>query len=132
MNSPAYDIALYLVSKGVGAFGGNAQWAISVSSEAADPSDVITLYDTGGTEPDTDELDLFLPTFQVRVRAADYTAAWNKQKQIRDFLINPAPLIAATSHFITVAMSGDVLSLGFDRLNRHLLTSNYRSIRKET
>ena len=35
-------------------------------------SNVITLYDTGGSPPDTDEQDILLQSVQARVRAKEY------------------------------------------------------------
>ena len=40
----------------------------AVGTEASSPDTTVTLYDTGGEGPDTDELDIERQTIQVRVR----------------------------------------------------------------
>lgn len=129
--SPAHDLARYLVSQGVGALGGTAQWAISIAAEAEVPDDVVTLYDTGGLEPDTDELDLTRPSVQVRVRSKDYPGAYSKQLAIRDLLTLPNRItVSGGSVFLLVAMSSDIMSIGRDDNGRHVLTANYRTVRE--
>lgn len=130
MNSPAHDIALFLAEQGEGYWGGNREWCISVNGEPASPDDAITIYDTPGGEPDTDELDIFRPSLQVRVRSHSWQKAYNKQIAIRDLLIFD-PVDAASSYFELIVMSSDVMSLGKDDSNRHLLTANYRARRTE-
>lgn len=125
MNSPAEDVARYLVAKGVGAFAGSGRWCVNFAAEpAAPPDDVVTVYDTGGADPDTDELDS-RPSFQVRVRCKVYKEGYAKQKEIRDFLLLTAPLLMADSEFTYVNMTSDILSIGRDDANRFLLTANY-------
>lgn len=138
--SPAFLIAKYLAANGVGLFPnpggapiGAGPWEIAFSREPASPDMAVTIYDTGGSEPDTDALDLLNPTFQVRVRgpktAQGYADAYAKQEVIRDLLILPAPVVQGTAHFIGIAMTSDILSIGRDDNDRHLLTANYRAIK---
>lgn len=131
MNSPAHDIALYLDDMGVGVFGSASGWAIAVGAEPATPDDAITIYDTGGEDPDTDELDVDRTAIQVRVRSASYTGAYAKQDEIKDILILTQPIAADTS-LLRVMMTSDIMSLGRDDNNRHVLTSNYRTRRART
>jgi hypothetical protein len=130
MKSPAHDLALHLAGLGIGTFGADSGWSINVSTEPAEPDTVITLYDTGGDEPDTDELDLLRPTFQVRVRGDDYPVVYSKQEAIRDALILPGRIETADSVFLGIFMTSDILAIGRDDNDRHLLTANYRSIRE--
>lgn len=131
--SPAHLIALYLAASGVGTFGGEAGWSINVSREPVKPFTAITLYDTGGDGPDTDELDWLRPTFQVRVRGTDYPDAYAKQEEIRDLLALPQPItvthLGKEYEFIGVVMQSDILAIGRDDNDRHLLTANYRAIK---
>lgn len=129
MNSPAHDLALYLQAQGVGTFGGANAWSISVGREPVSPPEAVTLYDTGGAEPDTDELSDKLPTFQVRVRGPAFPAVYAKQEAIRDLLIMPEPIVTATSRFVGIQMSSDIIDIGRDDGDRFILVANYRARR---
>jgi hypothetical protein len=131
--SPAHLIALFLATRGVGTFAGNVGWSINVAGEPASPPNTVTIYDTGGEGPDTDELDWLRPTLQIRVRAESYAEGYAKQEKIRDLLVLDQPI--AITHkgkqyeFIGVAMQSDILAIGRDESDRHLLTANYRAIK---
>lgn len=132
MNSAAQDVAIYLVAGGASpARGGNSAWSSHVAAEPAAPDSVVTVYDTGGQDPDTEQLDMERPTFQVRVRSASYDDAYQKQREIRDLLIYDAPIDMTTSRFIGISMTTDILSIGRDDLSRHVLVVNYAAIRIE-
>lgn len=128
MNSPAHDVALFLAANGVGVFGGATGWSVNVGVEPETPGTAVTVYDTPGDEPDTDDLNIFRPRFQVRVRDVSYPEAYAKQEQVRDLLILSQPLVFATSR-CRVIMSSDIMALGRDDNNRHILTANYRMMR---
>ena len=113
--SPAHTLALHLESLGLGTIGQD----LHISREPASPDFVTTLYDTGGDEADTDELDIMRPTIQVRVRSFDYAQAHARHLSIRD------ALHFTDSGFMGVFMTTDVISIGRDDNDRHLLTSNY-------
>lgn len=131
-NSPAHDIAVLLHDAGVGVLPwGGTGWAVSAHLEPDSPDNAVTVYDTGGLSPDTDELDMMRPSFQIRVRSLSYADAYAKQIQIRDLLILSDPVQASTSVFVGIQMSSDILFIGRDEKNRHLLTANYQSIRTE-
>lgn len=127
MRSLAHDLAAYLHDQGVGTFPHTTGWAINVAHEPGDPADSITIYDTGGEGPDTDQLDVERPTIQVRVRSDSYPDAYAKHQAIRDMLIF-GPLDLEESVVRLVQTSGP-FSLGLDDKNRHLLTANYRARR---
>lgn len=131
MKSPAHDLAIYLTGHGVGTFGA-LPGTISVGVEPADPIEVVTLYDTGGEPPDTVELDLLRPTFQVRTRTLTYAAGWIKQEQIRDLLILPGRIVTADSAFVEIDMVSDIAAIGRDENSRFLMTANYRAIRERS
>lgn len=131
MNSPAHDIALYLAAQSIGTLPWTSGWAVSVALEPVSPDNAVTVYDTGGQEPDTDELDLKRPTFQVRVRSKSYQDAYDKQVEIRDLLILQMPISAQDSDFVGIMMTSDVLAIGRDDNNRHILVANYLAIRTE-
>lgn len=131
MNSPAHDVALLLVAGGVGTLPWTTGWAVSLALEPASPDNAVTVYDTGGQDPDTDELDLKRPTFQIRVRSKSYLDAYAKQVEIRNLLIFQQPIVAADSVFVGISMTSDILAIGRDESSRHILTANYQAIRTE-
>ena len=131
MNSPAHDTALYLAAAGVGIFAGEGEWGIYVGAEPTTPDNCITLYDTSGGQADTDQLDVFVNSLQVRVRSASYTAAYSQHRAIRQLLILPTKMSMVTSVVTAIDLISDVGSIGKDSNNRHLLTANYRIRRIE-
>jgi hypothetical protein len=128
MKSPAHDLAVYLAAQGLGTYPGT----ISVHVEPADPPNVVTLYDTGGLQPDTDELDLMRPTFQVRVRNTDPVANYETQERIRNLLMLSGRIVTADSAFVMIIPSSDIASLGNDDTGRFLTTLNYTAIRERS
>lgn len=128
MKSPAHDLAIYLSMNGVGTFPGT----ISMHVEPSTPDNVVTLYDTGGQEPDTDQLDLMRPTFQVRVRNLDPALGYAMQERIRDLLMLPGRIVTADSAFVMITPSSDIASLGRDETGRFLTTLNYSAIRERS
>lgn len=120
MISPAHDISIYLATILGGAF--------FTGSEPDAPDDVVTVYDTGGLNPDTDELDIERPTFQVRVRDRNYALAYARHRSIRDQLIYDE---FETDHarYALIVAETEILSLGRDDNNRFILVANYRAMR---
>lgn len=133
MNSPAHDIVLYLHGLTLGQFPHtNGTWALNVAWESDKPDNIVTVYDTSGAGPDTDDLNPVWCDLQVRVRARTNPAAYTKHIEIRDALIKATfPIVAATSRFLGISMESDVLSLGPDENSRHVLVANYRALRYE-
>ncbi len=125
MRSPAYSVARYLESNGFGVFGSPAGWSINVASEPDTPDTAITVYDTGGETPDTDQLDRH-PTFQVRVRGPNYDDAYAKIDDIAYFLANARPGVLDGTRYAAFVITSDIASLGKDDNNRHQLTVNFR------
>ncbi len=130
MKSVAHEVALLLSD---GTLGGTSPWSIYLAVEPNSPVNVVTLYDTGGDRPDTDELDIFHPSFQVRVRGLSYPDAYAKQVEIRDELIHSAAFESTDgdSRYESIMATSDILSIGRDENDRHLLTANYQVIREE-
>lgn len=120
--SPAHELALYLQSEGVGTFGQD----IHVSREPVSPGNVVTLYDTGGSAPANYDIELRQPTIQVRVRDVSYPAAQAKQEQIFGILNDIKTQAIEGSTYLGVWMTTDILSIGRDDNDRHLLTANYQ------
>ena len=127
MSSAATDIATRLESLGIGTRGANSGWSISVGAEPDKPDNAITIYNTGGEEPDTCEQDILRPAFQVRVRARDYEEGHAKQVAIREALIRSI-FATASARFASVRQMSGALDLGKDGNNRYLTTANYTAL----
>lgn len=136
MRSAAHDIALHIASAGLGVFGGASGWAVSVGTEPASPDTTITVYDTGGEGPDTDQLDIERPTIQVRVRSSKagsaYPDAHDKQRAIRALLHGIKGVTINGTRYAGITMTSEILVIGRDENDRFLMTANYRVIRQAT
>lgn len=129
MKSAAHELALKLDAEYIGVFGGSSGWVISVGTEPDSPGTAITLYDTGGLDPDTDEMDLLRPFVQVRVRSSSYSDAYAKQREIQAALIAIQSEVIEDHVYSFVVVESDILSLGRDDNDRSLFTCNYRVMR---
>jgi hypothetical protein len=127
MLSPAADLQSFIATVAGG-------WSVFVGVRPDTPDNCIAIYDTGGDGPDTDELEDYLPTVQVAARSADYASAYDRMEAIRNLLIQTQPIEVTDSIFPYVMMQSEILSIGRDERNRHILTANYRCRRnlKET
>lgn len=130
LNSPAHDLALWLETQAVGKWASTEPWAINVGAEPDSPVDCITIYDTGGDGPDTDQQDIEQQNIQVRVRSASYTDAWSKQRQIQMLLVR-SDIQTAEWSYVEVDVLVDITGIGRDDRNNFLLVCNYRVIREE-
>lgn len=124
--TPAKDIADMLVSSGVGVFAAESGWSINVSREPVSPDTAITIYDTGGGPDVNVDINMRQPTIQVRVRGYDYPEAYAKHEEIRSALCIPTFRDQGDHRYVGVWMQSDILSIGRDDNDRHLLTANYR------
>lgn len=130
MKSPAHDVAIFIAGKsGLGSLGGTTDWRVGVGSEPTSPPNAITLYDTGGPGPDTDQMDEFEVTFQVRVRCTLYSDGYQRHVDIKNLLIYDTPLVMDTSIFSGIEMTTEPQSLGRDDGDRDIIVANYRGRR---
>jgi hypothetical protein len=125
MRSPAYSVAQHLAANGFGVFAASSGWSINAGSEPATPDTAITVFDTGGEEPDTDQRDR-RPTLQVRVRGPSYDDAYTKIDDIAYFLANARPVVLDGTRFVGFSITSDIAGLGKDDNNRHQFTVNFR------
>ena len=128
MNSAAHDLALYLDDLSVGTFGGENDWCLNVNGEPATPNNAITIYDTGGLGPDTDQLDIERPTVQIRVRGSSFPDAYGKQKLIQGLLIFSSHEME-TSNVSGIVQTSDIAAIGRDDKGNHIVTANYQLMR---
>lgn len=122
MNSPAKDVADHLDDLDLGIVGST----IFVAEEPATPNNVITVYDTGGSGDVYQDIELFQPTIQVRVRNLSYPVGYSLIEDIRDSLVLPEAFEINSHHYIGAWLQGDIFSLGKDQNNRYIFTVNFR------
>ena len=123
MRSPAHDIAVFLAGGGFGAIGQE----LHISREPVSPDFVTTLYDTGGNDPVLVTENLRQPTLQIRVRGFDYAACYERQEDIFLALSVDVTDFETTDYrYVGCWLTSDIISIGRDDNDRHLLTANYR------
>lgn len=127
MSSVARDVAAFLQAEGIGTFAATTGWSINVSREPVSPDTCVTIYDTGGDDPDTDEMDE-RANFQVRVRGFDYEDCITKARAIRDALIVPGSVTMNGHTYAYVFMSSGISSIGRDDSDRHLIVASYKTV----
>ena len=129
MAGAAVIIKDVLVGAGVGTFAATTGWGIYIAREPPAPDTTITIYNTGGADPNPAWL-LDFPTVQVRVRGArlGYQAAFAKVVEVKDFLLGRASGLVGTDQLDAVNQSSDILDLGFDDSNRPVIVVNFRLI----
>ena len=135
--SPARDLATYLQTGSIGTVGTpTTGTAIAVGMEppvdaALKLEKCITLYDTGGTDPDP-RGTLDRPTVQVRVRgpARDYSAGWAIAQQARDYLLGKNGFTVNSRRYVCIWLEGDVAFLMRDAGDRPIFTFNLRTMRE--
>jgi len=127
MNPPSEDVKdMITQSNGVGTFGTN----VFIGAEPLIPDECVTIYDTGGFDPETHN-DIFFPTVNIRVRGVmgGYKAAYAKALAIVTLLNGLRNETWSATRYIQIFMVGDINTIGNDDSNRPLLTINFRIIR---
>lgn len=126
-SDPSEDIKDLLVAAGVGIFAAETGWSINISKEPTKPDTAITIYPTGGTDPNP-KFILDHPSVQVRVRGGikDYNAGYAKAQAIKDALLGlPSQTVDGTV-IVGVWMISDIAFLRYDDNDRPLFTTNWR------
>lgn len=129
--SLARDIAQFIQDQGIATFATAVGWTIAIDREAKDPPECITIYETGGDDPDTDELDI-RSSFQLRFRARSYEDAWGKAVACRDALILASRPNMNGNIYAYVFSTSGITSLGRDDTDRFILVANYRTMLERT
>lgn len=128
--STAEAIAQHLADQGIATRGASTGWTLNVSLEPDMPPNAVTVYDTGGEEWDTDQLDITTNSVQVRVRAVSYIDACAKCNEIVRAL-KRASFVHADITYISIKQSGGLQHIGFDDHNRTLITTNFDCLIQE-
>ena len=123
MNCPARDIVTILESSefGIGTFAQD----LFISREPTTPENCITIYDTGGFEPETG-YDYNKPTVQVRVRNQGYETGWALINSIKAALHGSHGDVIGGARYIGIWAMSDIAHIGYDTNNRALFTINFR------
>jgi hypothetical protein len=127
MNSPAYDIANMIDASPIGL--GELAVDLFVSREPTTPNNCISIFDTGGFEPDAKH-DISRPTIQIRVRNSVYLTGYNLATAIKDALHGLYEQEEGLSNYLIILAMGDVTHIGLDDSNRNIFTINFRMIRE--
>ena len=123
--TPAKDILDRLDDVGVlGDFQG------FVGREQPSPDEAVTIYDTTGTTPTQYDKKDERPACQVRVRAGsyDYPAAYEKIKEIRDYLATASFEISDYNY--KTYIQNEPYFLEYDDNDRPIFTMNINIIRE--
>jgi len=139
VNSPAYDLAKYLETKGVGSLQlgsilPDAGPGIFVGEEPPEPSEAVTLFAYSGEPDDTLQcapLDRF--RIQVRCRGRSYESAWNLAYSVEKTLDRSGlsvPDGSQTVEYIRILRQSPINELGKDEKHRQLMTQNFLVIRQ--
>lgn len=94
------DIATYLVNNSIGTAVGTDVFKSYLPD--GDSGSVIGVFDTGGTEPDRDITDMTSPTFQVFVRANDYSTGKTLLDSIRSLLHGKIDTTIGSTRFLWI------------------------------
>ena len=121
------DIGAQLTSDDV--VGGVTGWTLFKSYQPKSPDKTITIYETGGPEPDqTPGTGYDFPTFQVRGRGAEfgYEALRSKMQDVFNSINN-----ATISGYVYIfAVDSGPIPLGYDKEdNRPQLTWNFKTMK---
>lgn len=130
MSSAAHAIAEYIEGRSIATFRTTTGWALAISSEPTEPPNCVTVYDTGGDEWDTDQLDMTTHSVQVRVRAVNYIDACAKCDEISRAL-RRASFTHNGLNYISIKQSGGLQHIGFNDQNRTLITMNFDCLVQE-
>jgi len=134
MNSPAYDIALYLASLGFGALGTD----IFVDNAPTLPNDRITVFNSGGRTP-LPGVDVFRPSVQVLVHGdpKKYDQTYDRIDRIARSLHNVGNMEVEDSasgdgsRYILIQQRGDIIHLPKDENNRFVFSANFEIMRTQ-
>jgi hypothetical protein len=133
-NSPASDIADFLVDQGVGTYDTNGSLPLIRVGVEPDIENrvLITLYDTPGV-PSNPRYQRDQPSIQVRAKAKsemDYPSAYNAQQSVKDTILGMDRRTINGSLYVGVWMKADIASLASDYNKRSILVSSYRMVRE--
>lgn len=87
----------------------------------------ILFTDTGGASPEVRML-IDYPTVSVLIRAKQYDTAYNKAKDVKDFLHRLNPQTVSGDLIASCVMSSDIISVGYDTEDFVMMSLNFALI----
>lgn len=128
MNAPSEDIKDYLVT--ISALALEYATDLFISEMPDEPNDCVCIYDTGGA-PAEPHITYERPTFQIRIRGerGKYQDAYDLAQAIKIELNGINNETIATSRYIGIWLSSDIIFVGYDKKHRPLLSINFRAHR---
>lgn len=111
---------------------GPGDWPVFIGRQPTGPDSVLTVYDTGGTDPLHLEAGLRRPTVQVRVRSVDYADGWTKANAIYAGLGTTWSAIYGAERVVGFVARGDILFLNRDDQDRFLFSLNFELMRDQS
>ena len=130
MNSPAKDVLDHIIAQGHLTLGPGTGWRGFAHKEPAEPDSVVTFYDTGsGDQPDYDA-NIYLPSVNIRVRAADYDDAYNKAYAIMNELISVTEFTVNSQRYVRADVISEPSLAGRDDNDRYIVTVNLNLMRQ--
>lgn len=127
---PSASIKEMIIDGLLGSSDPSTAWGVYISSEPQEtPNQCITVYDTGGRDPDP-KWRLDYPNVQVRVRGAkeQYAATWERARKIRDLILGAPAQEIQSWRWESFLVVGDVNFLMYDQSRRPIFTINVRLI----
>lgn len=127
--NPIEHIADLLVASAVGARNSQLPWGIFVGKRPVSPDSAITLYNSGGKNPNPKWLVDF-PSVQALIRGAANAGAatYDKAREVRDVLLGCDSVTINGERLVSVTLIGDIATMGFDDNNRQMLAVNFSLI----
>lgn len=132
--SPADITSRVLIALGVlSAPDDGLSWPCFVNGEPPDPDNIVTVYDTAGSDDGRSMIDgsvLGHYGINIRIRATKHTTGWNKARTIFDAISNDVyqhiVTIGAVSYLVwCFSKIGDILSVGKEpNSQRNIFTLN--------
>lgn len=103
---------------------------IFIGREPIDPDEVITLYDTGDSQPSDPKYLLDYPTIQIRSRAKSYETAYSKLADIKEKIIGNEKVTINGTQYVGMYVVNDIHFLQYDFRDRSIFTVNFRFVRE--
>lgn len=131
--TPAEILKDILVTAGVGTFGATSGWGIYVSKEPDGLDTVITLYDSGGEDPNP-KWRLNFPSVQVMLRGTEngYQALFTKAQAVVDAFLGYPSTDFTGERLVSLRQVGGISFLGYDEVKRPKISTNWTLITEPT
>lgn len=130
--SPAYDIAVYLDSVGIGSISSKSSWSILVSGLVDQPDNMIVLFDEASQDIPHPVVLLDFPIVRIIVRSSrgNYLGGYDKAVAIREKLIGITPKTINDSYYNGIIVIQDITMIGTDENERNLFSMRIKCTRQ--